>query len=169
VAALNTAPLQILALYVRHGSNRYGSALGDLERYYRTRLPNAKVEIVVIDNALPSGHRGRANGAHALIGGSNSAWEFSAWDEGLAVIGPRLLSFDFVHLVTSAFGQHFTGFIDRIDEPMLALARRRAFAIGHIDAYNAPVELFGRQSQAWLRSSFIFLPPVELRLLGPVA
>jgi hypothetical protein len=44
--------------------------------------------------------------------------------------------------------------------------RGRATAVGHIDFYNDAIVLCGRTMQSWLRSSCIFLPPTELRLLG---
>jgi hypothetical protein len=49
---------------------------------------------------------------------------------------------------------------------MLGLIRGRAAAVGHIDYYNEPVTVGDRSLRSWLRSSFVFLPPVELRLLG---
>jgi hypothetical protein len=129
-------------------------------------MPLADWDLVVIDNALPEDHVERIGPQHVLIGGRNSDWEFSSWDSGIAYIGSRLLEYDFVHLATSAFRTLYTRYLDRIDERMLALIRARAAAIGHIDYYPEPVVVQGVQSQAWLRSSFIFLPPVELMLLG---
>src|SRR5258708_32087758 len=70
---------------------------------------------------------------------------------------------------------------------MLGLLRGRAAAVGHIDYYNDPVIIgafsgkvgtgFPKENatsigspeqslRSWLRSSFVFLPPAELRLLG---
>ncbi|WP_051661066.1 hypothetical protein [Bosea sp. 117] len=158
--------LRIATLFVRHGTAKYASALDALDAFYARRLPEVARELVVIDNALPPGHREPLGGARTLIGGSNEYWEFSAWDDGLAFLGPRLAGFDFVHLVTSAFGELYTRYIERIDTRVLEALRGRAAALGHIDCYNTPVRLFGRQSQSWLRSSFLFLPPAELALLG---
>jgi hypothetical protein len=48
---------------------------------------------------------------------------------------------------------------------MLRLVQGRAVAVGHIDYYNSPVKILGISCQSWIRSSFVFLPPHELRLL----
>jgi hypothetical protein len=47
-----------------------------------------ELDLLVIDNSLPEGHR--ADRGVELIGGSNSSWEFSAWDSGIAHIGKRV-------------------------------------------------------------------------------
>ena len=49
---------------------------------------------------------------------------------------------------------------------MLGLVQGRAAAVGHIDAFNASVWIDRQVVQSWIRSSFVFLPPLELRLLG---
>ena len=101
-----------------------------------------------------------------MIRGSNRLWEFSAWDDGLARTRSRVRDFDLVHLVTSAFGSLYTRYIERIDLALLDEIAGRGAALGHIDYYNEPVELLGYPGQAWLRSSFVFVPPAELLTLG---
>ena len=157
--------IRIATLFVRHGTARYPAALDELEGFFARRLPNVERELIVIDNALPQTHYSQIENG-ILIGGSNKAWEFSAWDSGLAFLGAKIFKFDFVHLVTSAFGEHYVRYIERFDERMLNRLRGRAVAIGHIDCYNDPVVFFGRTSQSWIRSSFVFIPPTEIRLLG---
>ena len=161
--------IRIATLFARHGAAKYPDALDHLEEFYRQRLPGARRELVVIDNALPSAGCEPLGPGRTLIGGSNGAWEFSAWDGGIAFLAERLASFDLVHLVTSAFNQLHTRYIDRFDLPMLEALRGTAAAVGHIDRFNDPVELLGRHSQSWLRTSFLFLPPAEIRLLGRLA
>jgi hypothetical protein len=158
--------MRILTIVARHGDTKYPNALDDLDRFYATFLPDVGHETVVVDNALPEAHRERLSQTSILIGGSNVAWEFSAWDSGIAFLGKRILEFDFVHLVTSAFRQLYTAYLERFDSRMLAAVRGRAVAVGHIDRFNAPVRIFGWVSQSWLRSSFLFVPPDELRLLA---
>jgi len=156
--------MRILSLFVRHGSKKYTEALADLREFHATRLPSARCDVLVVDNALDE--HSAAIGDPGVIAGSNRSWEFSAWDEGLAHVGPRIRDYDFVHLVTSAFRTLHTSYIERCDERALALVVGRRAAVGHIDYYNEPVELLGNRSQAWLRSSFIFVPPGELARLG---
>jgi hypothetical protein len=158
--------MRVLSILVRHGLARYAGALTDLQAFHRSRLPSARCDLLVVDNA---GEAPTRSGAVEAIPGSNRAWEFSGWDEGLAHVGGRIREYDVVHLVTSAFRALYTGYLDRCDERTLALVADRRAALGHIDYYDEAVELLGRRSQSWLRTAFFFLPPSELERLGPLA
>ncbi len=159
---------RVLSLLARHGTAKYRDSLPDIRALFAQQMPEFGHEAVVIDNALDRDHGERLGPGVTLIGGDNTAWEFSAWDCGIAHLGPRLDEFDWVHLATSAFRQLYTRYLDRFDADMLGLLTGRAAAVGHIDHFNEPVAFAGRSLQSWLRSSFVLLPPAELRLLGPL-
>ena len=158
--------MRILTLFARHGAQDYPSALQDLDEIFRRRLADADRKLVIIDNALNEDHAEVLDDRTTLIGSSNANWEFSAWDRGIAFIGAQIAGFDFIHLVTSAFHTLHTDYLERIDTRLLGSIRGRAAALGHIDHYNEPIELHGRVSQSWLRTSLVFIPPPELQLLG---
>ncbi|MET3914353.1 hypothetical protein ABID97_001135 [Variovorax sp. OAS795] len=160
-----TRKLRIATLMSRHGTAKYQSAVADLQALFDRRLPGIEHTFIVVDNALPESHEERLNGGVTLIGGSNAAWEFSAWDSAVAYLGARLEDFDFVHLATSAFKQLYVDYLDRFSERLLNLMLGRGVALGHVDFYNESVSLLGVGSQSWLRTSFVFLPPAEIRLL----
>ena len=160
---------RIVTLLARYGAAKYRDALPDIRALFAQQMPEFGHETVVIDNALGRDHVERLGPGIALIGGDNAAWEFSAWDRGVAHLGPRLDEYDWVHLATSAFRQLYTRYLDRFDADMLDLVAGRAAAVGHIDHFNEPVAFAGRSLQSWLRSSFVLLPPAELRLLGSLA
>jgi hypothetical protein len=86
----------------------------------------------------------------------------------LNYVSTNLDNYDLINLVTEAFRTLYTVYLQRFDEEMLQPVLWRAAAVGHVDYYNSPVVLFGRRFQAWLRTSFVFLPPTELKLLGPL-
>jgi len=158
--------LRVVTLLARHGTEKYRDALPAIRTLFAQQMPEVVHEVVVIDNALDQDHHEQLAHNVTLIGGDNTAWEFSAWDRGVAHLGRRLDLYDFVHLATSAFRQLYVRYLDRFDADMLGLIAGRAAAVGHIDHYNSPVTLFGCRSQSWLRSAFVLLPPAELRLLG---
>ncbi|EJL67880.1 hypothetical protein PMI12_05500 [Variovorax sp. CF313] len=160
-----TPKLRIATIMARHGTTKYQSAVADLRALFERRLPQIEHTFIVVDNALPVSHEERLDGGMTLIGGSNAAWEFSAWDSAIAYLGSRLDDFDFVHLATSAFRQLYVDYLDRFSERMLNLMLGRSVALGHVDYYNESVSLLGVGSQSWLRTSFVFLPPAEIRLL----
>jgi hypothetical protein len=49
---------------------------------------------------------------------------------------------------------------------MLESVNPQRAALGHIDRFDEPVRIYGIESQAWLRSSWIVLPPREPSRLG---
>ncbi|MGA3318602.1 MAG: hypothetical protein ABSC64_19470 [Candidatus Korobacteraceae bacterium] len=133
---------------------------------FARQLPEVEWDLIVIDNKLAEDYEEVLAPHRLLIGGSNAMREFSAWGSGLAFAGQRLADYDFVNLATEAFRTLYTSYLDRFSTDMLRLISCRGAALGHVDYYNEPVLLLGRQSQAWLRTSFVFLPPPELKMLG---
>jgi len=158
--------MRVLTLLVRHGTDRFPNAIEDVAALFARQLPEVEWDFVVIDNQLPEGHQKVVGPHRTLIGGSNAMREFSAWESGLAFAGDRIADYDFINLATEAFRTLYVAYLDRINLSLLRLVLGRGAAVGHIDYYNEPVLLFRRQSQAWLRTSFVFLPPAELRMLG---
>jgi hypothetical protein len=163
--------LRIVTLLARHGTAKYPTAAIDLEALFRRTLPGVSHALVLIDNSLPADHQEPPQECRSLIGGDNRAWEFSAWDRGLAWLGPRLADFDLIHLATSAFGALHAGYLERFSPGMLARipqaqAAGRPMAVGHIDFYPRPITVLGHRSRHWLRSSYIFLTPATVRGLG---
>ena len=157
--------MRILTLFARYGTQKYADAEATADALFARRLPQARREVVVIDGALPPEYREQTGTGRWRIGSDNASWEFSSWDSGLAFVGEKIHDFDFVHLATSAFNTLYTGYLDRLDARTLSLATGRAMAVGHVDCYPTPVTLLGRRSQGWLRTSWLFLPPLELALL----
>jgi hypothetical protein len=158
--------MRILTLLVRHGTGKYPNAIADIFSLFQRRLHGVRWDLVVIDNELPVGYKDRVDNHYMVIGGSNSHWEFSAWQDGLNFAGSRLDYYDLVNLATDAFQTLYVAYLDRFNESMLRTIVGRAAAVGHIDYYNLPVRFLGQQFQSWLRTSFVFLPPTELKLLG---
>jgi len=158
--------MRIITLLARHGTATYSDSVEAIDALFKRQMPDVAHDLLVIDNALPEHHQASREGRHTLIGAPNAHWEFSAWDRGTAWLGAGLDRYDLVHLATSAFRTLYTRYLDRFDAGMLGLVRGRAAAVGHIDYYNEPVTIGDLSLRSWLRSSFIFLPPTELRLLG---
>jgi hypothetical protein len=158
--------MRILTLLVRHGTDKFPHAIDDAATLFARQLPEVGWDLIVIDNKLPEDYEQRLGPGQVLIGGSNAMREFSAWESALAFVGRRAAEYDFVNLATEAFRTLYVAYLDRLNTGMLRLIARRGAALGHIDYYNEPVRLLGRQSQSWLRTSFVFLPPAEVKILG---
>jgi hypothetical protein len=158
--------MRIITLLARHGTAVYADALEAIDGLLARQLPDVARDLLVIDTALPAGHHDTLGAGRTLIGASNTHWEFSAWDRAVSCLGERITQYDFIHLATSAFRMLSPRHLDRFDAGMLDSIRGRAAALGHIDYYDHPVVVGDVSLRSWLRSSFVFLPPAELQLLG---
>lgn len=166
--------MRVLTLLVRHGTAKHSAAIEDLSGLFASQLPLANWDLVVIDNTLPEGYEQQLGPDRSLIGGSNTHWEFSSWDSGVAHVGSRLGDYDLLNLATAAFRKLNPYYLNRIDSEILRLAffnrtedwLAGRYVIGHIDYYNDVVAILGTPSQAWLRSAFLLLPTAELQTLG---
>jgi hypothetical protein len=94
-----------------------------------------------------------------LLTGDNRAWEFSAWERTIHMLGKAVHEFDAIHFVTSAFNTLYTDYLGHFRPEMLASAIARRVSLGHIDSYSEAVRIAGRQSASWMRTCFFFLPP----------
>ncbi len=157
--------MRVLSILVRAGTASFPTAEADLKTLFDTQLPNARRDVVVVDNLLSPGEHERGPG-RVVIGGDNGAREFSAFDAGVRYVGKVLHDYDWVQLGTSAFQALYSDYLRRFDEPVLRAVETRAVCLGHIDCYNEPVRVHGYPSQHWVRTAFMMLPPSEVRLLG---
>jgi hypothetical protein len=160
--------MRIVTLLARHGTQKYPHAVDNVGAMFAHRPGELDHETIVIDNDLPVGYEASLGEGTTLLGSSNESWEFSAWDRGIRHLADHIDDYDLVHLTTSAFQALDQSHLDDLDPRVLDLVVDRPAVVGPIDYYPAPIVVHGYASQAWLRSSWIFLPPRELKLLGSV-
>jgi hypothetical protein len=156
--------MKIVTILVRHGEAKYTDAELQLNSIFDRQLPNINRRTIIVDNALSAEFR-EDRGETTVIGGDNRAWEFSAWNRAIKWLNDDIWSYDLVHLVTSAFHTLYTKYLDRFSEPMLESIATRPVCLGHIDCYNEAVRIGAFTSQHWSRTSFLFIPPVEIKIL----
>ncbi len=120
---------------------------------------------VIVNNSRPRVSFERLDDGCVIVGGDNSLREFTAWDQGLAYVERTRSNPDLVHFATSAFNALYTGYLSLFDSSVLEAAWRAGAAVGHLDFYDRPVEMLGRQSQEWLRTAYFFMPLSATRLI----
>jgi len=157
--------MRVLTIFVRHGTTKYAMAEAELSELFRTQLSDVDRTTVVVDTALPSWESERAPN-RLVIGGDNSASEFSAFDSGVASVGDDIWGYDLINIATSAFRQLYWDYLERFRPEVLSAIVGRPACLGHIDCYNHPIEVRGCVSQHWMRTACIFLPPTALKILG---
>jgi hypothetical protein len=137
-----------------------------MDEIFARQMPAVERDTVVVDTMMPAGRVERNSDHRVLLGGDNSFSEFSAADGAVSWFGNRIWSYDLVHIATSAFSTHYVRYLERFDMKLLSAVAARPACVGHIDCYNDPIEILTYQSQHWLRTSFLFVPPTELMALG---
>jgi len=157
--------MRVLSIFVRTGTVKYATAEQELSDLFQVQLPSVRRDVVIVDTALPPGFAQEEQG-RIVIGGDNSAREFSALESGLARVGEQIWSYDLVNLTTAAFRQLYWDYLERFRPETLDAIAGRPVCLGHIDCYNDPIQVAGCTSQHWVRTSCIFIPPVELKILG---
>jgi hypothetical protein len=162
---VSAGPLRVLTVFVRAGTDAYADAEERLNGLFASQFPGLSRDVVVVDNLLPAGIHERSPG-RVVVGGDNSSWEFSGVDVAVRHMGAALWQYDLVNVVTSAFEQLYTAYLERFRPDVLTAIRDAPVCVGHIDCYNSPITVLSYRSQHWLRSCFLMLPVTELRLLG---
>jgi hypothetical protein len=157
--------LRVLTILLRFGVDDYSEARQQLDRLFQERLPEVERHVLVVDNALPDNFR-QVYTDHTVIGGDNTAVEFSGFDCGVRFLGRAAYSYDLIHFATSAFNTLYVRYLELLDAAMLQAIAGLPVCLGHIDCYNEAVELSDCNSQSWARSCFFFLNPIELGILG---
>ena len=157
--------MRVLTIFVRAGTVDYAGAESAVTELFARQLPRIEHDLLVVDNLAPRGILESRPG-RTVIGGDNTVWEFSAVDEALGYVAQGIWRFDLVNVVTSAFQQLYTAYLERFSPQVLAAIVGRNVCLGHIDCYNDAVRIGRFRSQHWLRTSFLMMPPAELKALG---
>jgi hypothetical protein len=162
---MGATTLRLLTILLRFGIERYPHAEQEIAQIFQRQMPGIDRSVVIVDNALPKGFEEK-HPQSIVIGGDNSAREFSAFDRAVQFIGSDIWRYDLVHFATSAFNNLYVDYLERFDAALLATVARSPVCVGHIDHYNEAVEVLGFCSQHWIRTCFFLLPPSEVKVLG---
>jgi hypothetical protein len=161
------APLRILTIFTRFGTEKYETAEHELDELFDARLPGMARDVIIVDTAMTPGVV-EQSGRRTLLGSDNEAWEFSAIDTAVRFLGTRLWAYDLVNVATSAFRQLYVGYLERFTRAVVDAIKGRPVCLGHIDCYNEPIRVLEYVSQHWIRTSCFFLPPAEFGILQSV-
>jgi len=158
--------VRLLTIMLRYGTEAYPRAEAQLNELFERNLSGVNRDLIIVDNALPSGFVEETAGHRTLIGGDNRFREFSGFDRALRHVGKRLGHYDLVQFVTDAFHTLYVDYLERFDTSLLKTIAVKPVAVGHIDCYNEPIEILGVHSQHWIRSCFFFMTPADVAALG---
>jgi hypothetical protein len=143
---------KVLVLFVRYGTYQYTDAFQRLHNWLK-RLHIHPEKVILIDNQLSSGQS-----TVEAEAGDNRFYEFSGWNAILKKYPDLVKSVDVVLFVTSAFEESFSGYLNQFSPEIMKLVAERGVCVGHLDAYPEAIQIFGENSQSWMRTSFFALP-----------
>lgn len=160
--------MRILTIFSRFGTDKYLDSDKKIRENLARQLPDTQRDFVIVDTALPIDYVD-ATQEVTVLGSSNDDWEFGAWTHVLNYLGNKVYEYEFIHIVTSACYSGYVDFHNFITEEMLRDFKGKPVMIGHVEVYNKPVIFDDVKFQAWLRTSYMIIPPSELKMLEECA
>jgi glycosyltransferase involved in cell wall biosynthesis len=165
---IETDHRQLTVVFLQYDREKYEGALETLMALL-CGLDNVSFRLIVVDNGEPGDWRHQISERVTHIGGDNSAWEFSAFDKGLAFARKNGFKQDLFAFVTDAYAAYGSDFLDLINEDIIEATLDWNACVGWVDAYPEEVELYGHRYREWLRTSFILVPHGIIDSLEPFA
>jgi hypothetical protein len=158
--------MKILTVLVCYGTGKTTSALSDLKCFNGAFRDGNHRDYIVSDNALVADFCQQLDDDTTLIGGDNSAREFSGLNRALQFLGPRLAEYDLVHIVTETFNTDYRHYLGLVTPGILSLIVEKNISLGHIDGYPREVSLFGIRSRTWIRSCYLLVSTRGIQAIG---
>lgn len=137
-------------------------------------FPEAKINFIIVDNALDSGYVDKKSATCFLIGGDNRCSEFSGWDHGVSFIKQQFNLSDSTVVMfandTIMTRSYTSGpsYLDVFDAPILAGRDVTQSAIGYVDDFPRLVKLNGIKYNSWIRSNIFCLPLSIVNVVSPL-
>lgn len=132
-------------------------------------LRSSDTTVVVVDNRDEGTWSHEVSGRLYHVGGDNSAWEFSAFDRGIEWAAGRGLDPDAYAFVTDAFMRYGDEYLDLIDDSVIDWCVQQEACVGWVDSFMESCTILGLTCDAWLRTSFVFLPKGAVERVSPIA
>jgi hypothetical protein len=160
----------IAVLFSQHGNNAYPDSLNNLSILIKDKFSDCEIQYFIGDNSksLTSLEIDYFPGNLSLFNTSNSAFEFSSWDELYNLNYDDLKKADFILFVSSAWQEMYTGYLDFFSYAKLTQlqSNHENFIAGHIDYYDRPGVLLNKKISHWIRTSFFAMTPNLPRFIG---
>jgi hypothetical protein len=148
------------AIHVSYYPEYYDKSLRLLDSMIK-RISNNDYAILVVNNneVLAQNNQSLVSKNHYYINGSNTSWEFSAWDEGLDYFVNQfdINNNDVFIFSNDTFCQHrsFTILDELIFSNAISYCSYNDIAVGHVDFIDKDFIVFNRSVKQWI-STFLF-------------
>lgn len=166
-------PDRVLILFLAFGEEHVTSGLKVLDEIVVRMFPSTDISYFIIDNSLPVEYHRSKNGV-LTIGGDNSQFEFSGWDQGIRYLDRNIKdeSNSIVLFVNDTFHRRRykdgPNFLDVFDRPIVEKKDVLRSAIGYLDDFPKDVVINNIQYRSWIRSNIFFIPFKIVKKIYPL-
>ena len=132
------------------------------------RASGYRSQSVVVDNSGRTRTEIAGPSGSTIIPGTNSSWEFSAYDEGRAWLSERAAPALWLFL-NDRFDAGSANALSLLSPASLRAVRDTRVLAGVVDRGPPDVTLFGAPVTRWVKSNFFMLSDRSLRRVAPIA
>jgi hypothetical protein len=161
---------KIAVLFSQHGEDTYPNSFKDLNIFLKNQFSDCDIQYFIGDNSnsLTTPKFDYPNKNVQLFSTSNSAFEFSSWDQLYNINYEELMKTEFILFVSSAWQELYTGYLNFFSYTKLRMlnSHHDNFIVGHIDKYDTPGIVLNKKISHWIRTSFFIMSPNLPRLIG---
>ena len=159
--------IRLAVVFLQFDRQKYTLALEKLVGLL-AGLESVDFQLVVVDNANPGFWQHQLSDHIVQVGGDNSAWEFSAFDRGVAFLAEEQRPADIYAFVTDAFLAYGEDYLELIDHAVLRYCLELRSCVGWVDSFGTDLAACGYGYRDWMRTSFFFLPAELLPAITPL-
>lgn len=161
-------PCRLCFVFVQKDRRKYSWSLPRLLEV-SSRFEEWEPHVVVVDNDREGDWEHAVSDRLTHVGGDNTHWEFSAFDRGIAWGRERLDGPELWVLATDACLAYGQDYLELVTPVVAQLAVGESACVGWIDSFGETCSILGLEYDAWLRTSFLFVPDPVVRRFEPLA
>lgn len=159
--------MKLLVLFLQYDTKKYPESF-EKACIYIEKIRCSKIYII-IDNAHENKDTKKINYNTYIIGGDNSAWEFSGWDKGLEFANKNDIDYDIVLFVNDAFFAYGWSILENAATYKLAnITKNHEAFMGQLDTKGYPMKIYGKNVSSWICSNAFFMHKKILNLLDKI-
>jgi len=161
-------PCRLCFVFAQKDRRKYSWSLPRLLEV-SNRFEEWEPHVVVVDNDREGDWEHSVSERLTHVGGDNTHWEFSAFDRGIGWARERLDEPELWVLATDACLAYGEEYLELVTPAVAQLAVGEAACVGWIDSFGETCSILGLEYEAWLRTSFLFVPDPVVRRFEPLA
>jgi hypothetical protein len=165
--AASTVRVRLTCVFLQWDPDRAPSELDALAKQLHY-VPGLETTIVLVNNRKPETPPATNENASIVVGGDNSAYEFSGLQTGIDAARSHGIRTDVWLLANDRYRAANRPFLRYLTAPTVQAAMALPGIVGHIDAYPRTVWSYGYPIRRWITTSFLLLSDDVLKRCSPL-